>query len=128
MNELLLLGIDFDSDMYLFDDAADSCVVISERVRVDLSRAQFMSFSIDEDTEEVDFRYLNTFEDFKKTVIEMPDASGGSCGSGFHQNSGFAFNGLLDKESFVLGDGETAIVPVIRCVSGKVFDGVCVAD
>ena len=128
VNQLLLLGIDFDSDMYPFDDAADSCVGISERVWVDLSQAQFMYFSIDDETDAVDFRYLTTYADFKATVIALQEASGGSCEAGFHQNAGFAFTGLLDKESFVLGAGETEIVPIIRCISGKVFDGGCVAD
>ncbi len=123
VNRYLLVGLDFDGDMYPFDAIPDSCVGLSELAWLDLSQAQFTFFQTDTNTGNVDFRYLTTYDEFKAAVIALQDAQQGSCGPGTHRNSGFDFTGVIDKAS--LGSSS---VPVIRCVSGQVFDGGCVPN
>ncbi|MBK7875138.1 MAG: hypothetical protein IPJ77_05220 [Planctomycetes bacterium] len=128
VNERVLLGIDFDGDMYPFDDATDSCANVHEVVWVDLSQAQFFYFNRDPITEAVDMQYLNTYADFKAKVIQLQDdQQSNACGSGFHENAGFGFTGLIDKTSFIEG-ASTTITPVIRAIDGRVFNGGCVPN
>lgn len=128
VNEMVLLGLDFDGDMYPFDDYADSCTGLEERVWVDVSQAIFFYFSKDAGTGAVDMQYLSSYADFKAKVIALQVAQQSqSCGVGFHENAGFGFSGVIDKnsvESMVGG----AIVPIIRAIDGRVFNGGCVAD
>ncbi|MCK6446142.1 MAG: hypothetical protein L6Q99_07085 [Planctomycetes bacterium] len=128
VDERVLLGIDFDGDMYPFDDYADSCTGLEERVWVDLSQAVFFYFSKDSGTGDVDLQYLASYADFKSKVIALQAAQQAqSCGVGFHENAGFGFAGVIDKnsvESLVGG----AIVPVVHAIDGRVFNGGCVAD
>ncbi len=128
VNERVLLGIDFDGDMYPFDDFLDSCTGLEELVWVDLSQAQFFYFSVDSLTQAVDSQYLSGYADFKTKVIALQAEQGAlSCGPGFHQNVGFGFSGVIDKNSvdtLVLGE----LIPVIRAIDGRVFNGGCVPD
>ncbi|MCC7011864.1 MAG: hypothetical protein IT454_04805 [Planctomycetes bacterium] len=128
LNERVLLGIDFDGDMYPFDDFADSCTGIEELAWVDISQAIFFYFSVDPLTSAVDMQYLSSYADFKSKVIDLQAAQQAlSCGVGFHQNVGFGFSGVIDKNSIdTLVGGE--VIPVIRAIDGRVFNGGCVTD
>ncbi|MBI5364668.1 MAG: DUF4382 domain-containing protein [Planctomycetes bacterium] len=128
VNERVLLGIDFDGDMYPFDEATDNCSNVQEVVWVDLSQAQFFYFNRDPITDAIDMQYLNTYADFKAKVIQLQDdQQANACGPGFHENAGFGFTGLIDKTSFIEG-AATTIVPVIRAIDGRVFNGGCMPD
>jgi hypothetical protein len=126
----VLLGIDFDGDMYPFDAAANSCVGVSERVWVALDSAQFYYFAKDPETGAIDTQYLNTYADFKTKVMALQAAqAANACDAGFHANVGFGFTGVLDKESLMIPDADLLqIVPVIRAIDGSVWNGGCVAD